>query len=134
MNVKNCRKCGKIFNFIGGQPICPDCRKKLEDDFVKAKEYIRENPNTTVAAVAEACEIEVQQIRQWLREERLVFGSLEGSDLVCENCGTKILSGRFCDKCKNDVARGLSSAIAKPEAPAPVQKKEPTGNKMRFLK
>ena len=134
MGVENCRKCGKIFNYVNGPHICPDCRKAQEEDFSKAKEYIRNNPNTTVAAVAEACEIEVGQIRQWLREERLVFGSVEGSDLTCENCGTKILSGRFCEKCKQDVARGLGNAIAKPEAPKPEPKKESGGNKMRFLK
>ena len=133
MNVENCRKCGKIYNYVNGPHICPQCKKALEEDFQKAKEYIRTNPNCSVAAVAEACEIEVAQIRQWLREERLVFGSLEGSDLTCEACGTRILSGRFCEKCKQTVAKGLGDAIAKPEMPKPEIKKEPTGNKMRFL-
>ena len=134
MDVRNCRKCGKMFNYMGsGAPICPDCKKKLEDDFQKVKEYIRNNPDTTVAAVAEECEVEVQQIRQWLREERLTFGSVESSDLTCEGCGAKIISGRFCDKCKNNVAKGLNDVIKKPEAPAPAPKKEPGGNKMRFL-
>ena len=133
MDVRNCRKCGKVFNYIGGVPVCPQCKQQQEEDFQKAKEFIRANPNTTVAVVAEECEIDIQMIRQWLREERLTFGSLESSDLVCENCGTKILSGRFCDKCKSSVAKGLTDAIKKPEIEKPVQKKEPGGNKMRFL-
>ncbi|MBR1876753.1 MAG: flagellar protein [Lachnospiraceae bacterium] len=134
MDVRNCRKCGKVFNYIGGIPICPACKEKQEADFQKAKEYIRTHPDTTVATVAEECEIEVQQIRQWLREERLTFGSIEGSDLVCENCGTKILSGRFCDKCKSEVAKGLTDSIKKPDIAKPLPKKpESTGNKMRFL-
>ena len=134
MDVRNCRKCGKVFNYIGGVPICPACKEKLEEDFQKAKEYIRNNPDTTVAAVAQECEIEVQQIRQWLREERLTFGSLEGSDLVCEGCGAKILSGRFCDKCKSSVAKGLTDAIKKPDMPKPDNKKSDSGgNRMRFL-
>ena len=32
MNVRNCRKCGKLFNHIMGAPICPACREKLERD------------------------------------------------------------------------------------------------------
>ncbi len=133
MDVRNCRKCGRVFNYVNGVPLCPQCKQKQEEDFQKAKEYIRTNPSCTVAEVAENCEIEVQMIRQWLREERLTFGSIEGSDLVCEGCGAKILSGRFCEKCKNTVAKGFNDAIRKPEVEAPVKKQEPGGNKMRFL-
>ena len=42
MNVKNCRKCGKVFNYIGGMPICPQCREELEKKFDTVKEYIIE--------------------------------------------------------------------------------------------
>ena len=43
MNVKNCRKCGRIFNYIGGQPICPTCREEAEKKFETVKNYIKEN-------------------------------------------------------------------------------------------
>lgn len=132
MDVKNCKKCGKIFNYVGGLVICPQCQEKSEEDFQKVKEYITENPNSSVASTAEACEVEIAQIRQWLREERLTFASAEGSDLTCEKCGKPIMSGRFCDACKLEVSRGFADAIKKPEAPKPV-KPEPSGNKMRFL-
>lgn len=133
MDVKNCKKCGRIFNALSGQVICPQCLESAEEDFQKVKTYIEEHPGASVAATAEACEVEVQQIRQWLREERLTFTSAQGSDLTCEKCGEPILSGRFCDKCKMEVTRGLTDAIKKPEAPKPVQKPESSGNKMRFL-
>ena len=32
-DVRNCRKCGKIFNYIGGAPICPACRKRRKRIF-----------------------------------------------------------------------------------------------------
>ncbi len=135
MNVKNCRKCGRIFNYIGGPPICPQCVQKSEEDFQKVKSYISENPGISVAATAEACEVDVQQIKQWLREERLTFASLEGSELACENCGKPILSGRFCDECKKEVAHGFADSIKGPEAPkAPVKKANDSGSKMRFLR
>ena len=133
MNVVNCKKCGKIFNYIAGLPICPKCQEKSEEEFQKVKEYISKNPGVSVASTAEACEVEVAQIRQWLREERLTFSSTEGSDLACEKCGKPILSGRFCDACKLEVSKGLSDAIRKPEAPKPAKKPEVGGNKMRFL-
>ncbi len=133
MDVKNCKKCGKIFNYISGPVICPQCVEKSEEDFQKVKEYITSNPGTTVAATADACEVEVAQIKQWLREERLTFSSAEGSDLTCEKCGKPIISGKFCDACRAAVSKGLSDAIRKPEAPKPEKKQEPSGNKMRFL-
>ena len=43
MNVRNCRKCGKLFNHIMGMPVCPACREKLEQKFQEVKKYIREN-------------------------------------------------------------------------------------------
>ncbi len=133
MDVRNCKKCGRIFNYVSGLPICPQCQEKIEEDFQKVKEYIASTPGATVASTAEACEVEVGQIRQWLREERLTFTSADGSDLTCEKCGKPIISGKYCDTCRAEVSKGLSDAIRKPEAPKPEKKPESGGNKMRFL-
>ena len=42
MDVRNCKQCGRLFNFIGGAPICPECNKAAEDKFddVKLGVYI----------------------------------------------------------------------------------------------
>ena len=133
LNVRNCRKCGKIFNYVQGPPICQSCAQKLEEDFQRVKEYIRSNPAATLASTAEDCEIEVNQIKQWVREERLAFSSAEGSGIVCEKCGKPIISGRFCDECKNSVTRDLRESIKRPEIPKPQKKPERESDKMRFL-
>ena len=39
MNVRNCKECGRLFNYIAGPPICPACKEELEKKFQKAKEY-----------------------------------------------------------------------------------------------
>lgn len=134
MNVRNCRKCGKLFNHISGMPICPACKEKLEQKFQNVKKYIREHPQADIKEVAEECEVEVGQIQQWIREERLEFTSDSPVKLPCESCGEMIRSGRFCEKCKNSMAKNLSNAIEKPKPVAREQKKiQDTGNKMRFL-
>ncbi len=133
MNVRNCRKCGKIFNYIGGQPICPSCKEEMEEKFQSVKDYIRDNPRADIKQVSDECEIEIAQIQQWIREDRLVFSDDSPIGIPCEKCGTMIRSGRFCDKCKNEMTRGFNDAIRKPEAPKPAPKKEAGGSRMRFF-
>lgn len=135
MDVRNCRKCRKLFNYIGGQPICPSCKEELEKTFQVVKKYIQDNRNATVSQVAEACEVEESQIRQWVREERLMFAEGSVSGIGCETCGTPITSGRFCAKCKAEMINTLSSVGRRP-APAAAPAQQPrrgTETKMRFL-
>jgi flagellar operon protein (TIGR03826 family) len=134
MNVRNCRKCGKLFNYMMGMPICPACKDKLEETFQEVKKYIREHRMADIKEVAEACEVEPNQIQQWIREERLEFTADSPVKIPCENCGAMIRSGKYCDKCKRDMTNNLSSAISKPkEQPVEQPKKTDRDNKMRFL-
>ena len=64
MNVRNCRSCGNIFNYVVGQVICPACREKMEQKFQEVKEYIRSHKGVGINEVAEACDVDVAQIRQ----------------------------------------------------------------------
>lgn len=136
MNVRNCRNCGKIFNYVIGLPICPACKESAEATFQKVKEYVREHKGADIAQVAEACEVDPGQIRQWVREDRLQFSDDSPIQLACEGCGANIRSGRFCDKCKAGMANGFKNAMGlnKPAA-QPEQKttRDSHTNKMRFL-
>lgn len=111
MNVKNCRRCRRLFNYVVGPYICPRCREEIEKEFQVVKKYIEENPNKNINEVAEACEVDPQQIRQWLREERLQFTDDSAIGLECERCGVTIKSGKYCDKCKQEMAAGFNAAI-----------------------
>ncbi len=134
MDVRNCRKCGRIFNYVMGPLMCPACAEEQEAKFQTVKTFIRENPGVGVPEVAKECEVDPSQIYQWLREERLQLGEGSMISLECENCGVSIQSGRLCDKCKRDMVNGMrqASRVEKPvEAPKP--KVEDGKNKMRFL-
>ncbi len=134
MDVKNCKKCRNLFNYISGPQICPACQEKMEEEFQKVKAYLQDHPNTSMAVTAQECEVEIGQIKQWLREERLTFATADGSELTCEKCGKPIMSGRFCDACKASVVNDLNASIAKPKPAAPEPKKPVSGgSKMRFL-
>ncbi len=135
MNVRACKGCKRLFNYIMGQNYCPACREKLEEKFQEVKKYIQENPGVHIQDVAANCDVETSQIRQWLREDRLEL--TEGSPIMlsCDSCGASIRSGKYCEKCKANVSNGFKD-ILKSNAPKNTdtfRKKEDNGSKMRYL-
>ena len=113
MNIRNCRMCGHIFNYVAGPILCPHCREKMEAKFQEVKEYIRANPGVGIQDVAENCDVEPSQIQQWLREGRLELTEGSAIYLQCEKCGAPIRSGRFCEKCKYEMSMDLQSVLPK---------------------
>lgn len=135
MNVRNCRSCGNIFNYVTGQVVCPACREKMEKKFQDVKEYIRNNRGAGIKEVSEACDVEAGQIRQWLKEDRLEVTEDSAIYLTCESCGTAIRSGRFCEKCMGNMTRGFQEVLREGKAAhAKPVKEDAQGPKMRFLK
>ncbi|TCT14011.1 flagellar operon protein (TIGR03826 family) [Natranaerovirga pectinivora] len=134
MDVRNCKTCGKIFNYIGGQPICPTCKRNLEDKFQEVKAYIKDNPEAQIYQVAEDTDVNINQLRQWIREERLTFSDSSTIGIECEKCGITIKTGRFCNRCKEDIAHNLGSAYGtqKKEEVNEFKNKDTT-SKMRYL-
>ncbi len=131
MDVRNCKSCGKLFNYIGGSPLCPECAKGLEAKFEEVKKYIYDHPGAGIQEVSEEMEVSVAQIRKWLKEERLSFSESSEIALECEKCGKRILTGRFCKMCKDSMSKDLGNLYHK-EPEKKVQKQK-TENKMRFL-
>lgn len=111
MEVKNCKLCGKLFNYIGGVPVCPGCKEELEKKYTQVKEYVRDNRKASMYEIAEANEVTIQQINQWIREERLVFTDDSPIGIDCESCGRSIKTGRFCDNCKNAMVKDMGNAF-----------------------
>ena len=134
MDVRTCKYCRRIYNYLSGPNICPGCREKLEEKFQEVKAYIQDNKGVGMHEVSEACDVEVAQIRQWLREERLELTENSAIVLSCESCGAPIRCGRFCEKCKGALVNSMQSVMKSnaPEAPM-IKKKEKDSAKMRFL-
>lgn len=134
MNVRNCRKCGRLFNYIAGYQMCPACKEALENKFQEVKEYVREHRGASINEVAETCDVEASMIRQWLREERLELAEDSGIMLSCDGCGAMIRSGKFCMKCKNNLANGFNSVLSGREpVEEPLIKQRSKDARMRFL-
>ena len=136
MNVRNCRKCGRIFNYVLGPVICPRCREDMEVKFAEVKEYIQSHKGSDIMDVSEACEVEPSQIRQWIREDRLQFAEDSPIRIPCEKCGVMIRSGRFCDKCKAEMTNDFKSVMKAPAQKNPAEPKrlsKDERDRMRYL-
>lgn len=132
MEVRNCKGCGRLFNYMSGPPLCASCMAALDAKFEKVKEYVYDHPGVGIQEVSEEMEVSVSQIKQWIREERLSFAEDSMIGLECEGCGVTIKTGRFCKSCKDKLAKGLTDLY--PTEKPPVQKTSPKdGPKMRFL-
>ena len=110
-DLRNCKRCGRLFNYIGGNPICSSCKDEDEADFQKVKKYLYENPGATISQVTSSLDISVEQIKKYLKEERLEIVGDDGIfTLLCEKCQKPIHTGRFCETCSRELTVGLSSA------------------------
>lgn len=133
MDVRNCRSCGRLFNYFSGQPVCQACKEELEVKFQQVKEYLRENPNSSIQKVSEENEVSTKQITQWVREERLTFSDDSPVGIACESCGANIKTGRFCEQCKNRMKNDFRSVTQSNSKPVEPAKRISERDKMRFL-
>jgi ribosomal protein L32 len=114
--------------------MCEACKAALEDKFQEVKEYVRNNKEAYINQIAEDCDVSVKQIKQWIREERLILTENSNVYIECENCGAAIRMGRFCEDCKNKMRGDLRSMYEAESTEAPKDYfKAGNKNKMRFL-
>ena len=45
--------CGRLFNVLNNERICPACQKKLEDKFHEVKQYLEDHPGASVEQTEE---------------------------------------------------------------------------------
>ncbi len=108
--IKNCLKCGKIFeDFLDLYKLCPNCREQEYDLLRKVKDYLWDYPGTTEAKLRELFGVTHEQVTKWLREERLEITPESNIKLMCVRCGSAILKGKYCDHCKKIVGDELAS-------------------------
>lgn len=111
MDVRNCKRCGKIFTYRGF-PVCQECINEDERDFKEVRDYLDDHPGASTMEVSAQTGIDVKTITRFLREGRLEAEgiTLVDSDLSCEKCGKPIGSGRYCDDCLKKIQAELKDA------------------------
>lgn len=122
MDLINCKECGKLFA-SSGKKICPDCRQSEEEKFELVKEYLWDNPNSSIQKVSDETGVEKELIIKFMRENRLAAeGLLIDYTLKCKRCGTEIEAGVFCSSCRNKMV----SDFKQEDEPEEKKKKKPS--------
>ena len=129
MNIRNCARCKKIYQYDGFK-ICINCRRDDEMDFQNVKEYLEEYPGANISNVVENTKVDTKKVIEFLKDGRLEIEG--GGDILleCETCGVGITTGRYCDKCAGGLQRELGQAI-KGSSKATEVKKEKESNQFR---
>lgn len=125
MEVKVCKNCKKLFNYIYGPELCQNCiplvakdekeqlnigrntalnpmAREDEEKYEQVKDYILLHPKATVMQIADDNKISPTKLFEWIRDDRLEFSDdSKFAWFECAICGTKIKSGRLCNKCRH---------------------------------
>ena len=104
MDVIVCERCKRLFKYVSGPSLCFDCNKMVEEKFRDVKHYIDEHEHVTMSRVADEMNVSVEQIKRWIKEEKLSVEDVADFSLTCKHCGEKISQGRYCSNCKKSVA------------------------------
>jgi len=105
--IKYCKECRKIFQYVSGPVLCPVCRKRDEEDFEKVRKFLRDYPGANMQEVSDNTGVSPAKISRWLKEERLEVSENSLVALNCEKCGVRIRSGRFCVECSKGLAKEM---------------------------
>lgn len=109
MNLINCEECGRLFS-SSGPKVCPNCKKEEEEKFEIVKDYLWDNPNSTIKKVAEETGVERELIIKFMREGRLdAEGLLIDYKLKCKRCSKEIKTGIFCESCRNKMINNFKT-------------------------
>ena len=134
MNIRTCKKCRRLFNYVMGPSFCPACREQEEDKFQEVKKYVQEHGRCRMQEVAEACDVTMKQIQQWIRDDRLMLSDDSPMGIECERCGKMIKGGKYCPTCSNEMAAKFQAAMGNPFAAQVAEKQDTrTSARMRYL-
>ncbi|MBU3803400.1 MAG: MerR family transcriptional regulator [Candidatus Cellulosilyticum pullistercoris] len=131
MDIRVCRNCRKMFQYITGPELCLQCKEAEEEMFQKVKTYLREHPGANMYEINQETGVSVKLIEKFLHDGRLEVSSHSPIVLTCERCGKQITTGRFCSDCKKEVSNEINKV--KRMLVSPEKNESDSRPKMRYL-
>lgn len=110
MALCQCEYCGRAFNSMSGQKICPNCAKEIDDVFARVKKYMYTKPGPLSAAmIVEDLEVPEKAISYLIKEQRLVLDGRHGETRSCKVCGAPTDGQSLCVKCRKTFDENMQS-------------------------
>ena len=114
--LKNCRRCNRIFPYVAGMHVCQSCQREEERSFEKVSMYVREHPGVPLNVVATELDLSFDVLMKYVREGRLQVRGSDGRSVnFCEKCGVELTpqnmheTRRFCRPCEGGLSAELES-------------------------
>ena len=125
MRILQCIFCKKPFQSYGSK-ICPTCLEKMDESFIKVREYLEEHPYADIDTVSQETGVSGKMIMYLLKEGRLIIGDDEKGNpiLKCESCKRPVSTGRLCEPCRDNLSRKIGGKVGSKSSP----KKAPPSN------
>ena len=96
--------------YVTGPRICEDCKRLEDEEFELVRKFVRDFPGATAPEVSKETGVSVHLIYRFLKEGRLEVTDSSPIALLCENCGKRVKSGRFCVDCSKRLANEMITA------------------------
>lgn len=111
MELRNCRKCKKLFISISGRITCQECYEEKEKSYDRVFEYLSKNPDASVGDICKATKVTEDSIVELVKNKKIALNV--SVEYKCEICGKKIKVGKVCEECKKKVSKELDKVIDK---------------------
>ena len=100
--LKNCEKCGKVFNAEPQDLFCADCNIDAAKELKKVIDYLREHPLASIMEVNQKTGVPQQQLFRYVKNGSLKMRK-PSDDYKCRLCGKDIKKGTLCEACRAKV-------------------------------
>ncbi|MBO8164278.1 MAG: flagellar protein [Brevibacillus sp.] len=110
--LANCSRCDALF-VQTVRDVCPKCYQEIEHEYEKCAKFLRkrENRGATIYQLSDATGVSVKQITRFIREGRISVLENPNLGYPCDNCGTMIQSGNYCNTCAKSLKRLIEQQL-----------------------
>ncbi|HAA64542.1 MAG TPA: MerR family transcriptional regulator, partial [Thermoanaerobacter sp.] len=56
MEIRNCKRCGRLYTYTGID-LCPVCYRQDEEDFMKVRDYLDTHPSATMLEISQNTQV-----------------------------------------------------------------------------
>ena len=107
--VINCASCGKIFQSVWNNKICPACREEIANNEEKVLEFLSNHDNTNLSEVSVQCGVSTTFIRRMIEHGKFVTQE-NSMTYPCHGCGAPISMGNYCSACVSSMKKEINEA------------------------